>query len=141
MFKETIKYTDYNGVEREEDFYFNINKAELVELEVSESGGFEEMLRRIVAAQNGGTIMKVFKDFIAKSYGVKSPDGREFWKSEELLRSFVQTEAYATFFMRVCTDADYAIKFVAGVLNLNDEQIKEVTKDFNEKVQQLPSDK
>lgn len=139
MFKETIKYTDYNGVEREEDFYFNINKAELVELEISAAGGFEEMLRRIVAAKDGSTIMKVFKDFIAKSYGVKSPDGREFWKSEELLKSFTQTEAYATFFMRVCTDAEYAIKFVAGVLNLSDEQIKEITKDYDKKVQQLPS--
>lgn len=35
MIKKRIKYTDFNGVEREEDFYFNISKAELVEMESS----------------------------------------------------------------------------------------------------------
>ena len=31
MIKKTVTYTDYNGVERTESFYFNLSKAEVME--------------------------------------------------------------------------------------------------------------
>ena len=48
MLKKTIKYEDYNGTEREEDFYFNLTKAELMEMEMSTTGGLAEMIQNIV---------------------------------------------------------------------------------------------
>lgn len=116
MLKKTITYTDYNGTEQTEDFYFNLSKAELMEMEISYEGGFAEMLKRIVDAQDGKAIMNTFKDFILKAYGVKSPDGKRFIKKEELSEEFSQTEAYSQLFMELVTDADMAAKFINGII-------------------------
>jgi hypothetical protein len=116
MIKKTIPYTDYNGNERSEDFYFNLSKAEVMEMEMSTSGGLAEMIQRVVAAQDQPAIIKIFKDLILKAYGVKSPDGKRFIKSEELSTEFAQTEAYSQLFMELATDADAAAKFVNGIV-------------------------
>jgi hypothetical protein len=116
MIKETITYTDYNGVERKEDFYFNLTKAEIMEMEMSTQGGLAELIQRIVAAQDQPAIIKIFKDLIIKAYGVKSPDGKRFIKNAEVVDEFVQTEAFSQLFMKLATDADAAAKFVNGVV-------------------------
>jgi hypothetical protein len=116
MLKETINYTDYNGVERTEDHFFNLNKAEVMEMELSTSGGLAEMIQRIVAAQDAPAIIKVFKDLIKKSYGVKSAAGKRFIKSEELWEAFEQSEAYPILFMKLATDAEAASKFINGII-------------------------
>lgn len=116
MLKKTITYTDYNGVERKEDFYFNLTKAEIMEMEMSISGGLTEMINRIVAAQDAPAIVKIFKELILKAYGIKSPDGKRFIKSEELATEFAQTEAYSQLFMELATDADAASAFVNGIV-------------------------
>lgn len=116
MIKKTITYTDYNGAERTEDFYFNLSKAEVMEMEMSTTGGLAEMITRIVAAQDQPAIIKIFKDLILKAYGVKSPDGKRFIKSEEISTEFSQTEAYSQIFMELATDADAASKFVNGIV-------------------------
>ncbi len=116
MLKETITYTDYNGVERTEDHYFNLTKAESMEMEMSTSGGLSEMIRKIVAAQDTPAIIKIFKEIILKAYGQKSPDGRQFIKSPELSKAFSETEAYSQLFMKLATDADAAAKFVNGIV-------------------------
>lgn len=116
MLKKTITYTDYNGSERTEDFYFNLNKAEITEMEMSTTGGLAELIQRIVAAQDVPAIIKIFKDLILKAYGVKSADGRRFEKSEKLSTEFAQTEAYSILFMELATDADAAAKFINGIV-------------------------
>ena len=116
MIKKTIEYTDYNGVERKEDFFFNLTKAEVMEMEMSTAGGLAEMIQRIVAAQDQVAIIKVFKDLILKAYGVKSPDGKRFMKSQEIATAFAETEAYSILFMELATDADAAAKFVNGII-------------------------
>lgn len=116
MLKETIKYTDYNGVEREEDHYFNLSKAEVMEMQMSTTGGLVEMIQRIIKAQDSKEIIKLFKDLVLKAYGEKSADGKRFIKSEELATAFSQTEAYSTLFMELATDADRASKFFEGIL-------------------------
>lgn len=116
MLKKTITYVDYNGSERTEDFYFNLSKAEIMEMEMSTSGGLAEMINRIVAAQDVPAIIKIFKDLILKAYGMKSPDGKKFIKSSELSTDFAQTEAYSQLFMELATDADAAAKFVNGII-------------------------
>ena len=120
MLKKTITYTDYNGAERKEDFYFNLTKAEIMEMEMSISGGLTEMINRIVAAQDAPAIVKIFKELVLKAYGEKSADGRRFMKVDEngvpLSINFSQTEAYSQLFMELATDADAASAFVNGIV-------------------------
>ena len=80
MFKKTITYTDYDGNERTEDFYFNLTKAELLDMEMSTEGGLEKMINKIISTKDTVKIIAVFKDLIAKSYGEKSADGKRFIK-------------------------------------------------------------
>ena len=116
MLKKTIEFTDYNGVDRKEDHYFNLTKAELMEMELGTSGGFTNMVQQVIDNKDGPTIMRVFKDLILKSYGVKSPDGRRFIKSEEISKEFEQTEAYSNFFMELVTDSEASAAFVKGII-------------------------
>jgi hypothetical protein len=115
MLKKTITYVDYNGSERTEDFYFNLTEAEVLDMEMSVTGGLAEMISRIVKAQDHPAIIKIFKELILKAYGEKSPDGRRFVKSEELSTNFSHTEAYSKLYMELATDADAAAKFVNGI--------------------------
>lgn len=116
MLKKTITYTDYNGLERTENFYFNLSKAEIAEMELTTVGGFAEMIQRVVDAQDQAAIVKIFKDLILKAYGEKSEDGKRFMKSDEIATAFAQTEAYSILFMELATDADSAAAFVNGII-------------------------
>lgn len=116
MLKETITYTDYNDVERKEDFYFNLTKAELMEMEIGTTGGYAKMLQKIIDAKDTASLIKIFKELVLKSYGQKSDDGKRFIKTDELSEEFKQTEAYSELFMKLATDADAAIKFVNGII-------------------------
>lgn len=116
MRKETITYTDYNNVTRTEDFFFNLNEAELTALQYGVDGGMKEMLERIVKSNDNKQIMACFHELIAKSYGEKSPDGRRFIKSKELSEAFMQTEAYNELMLRFMTDANYSAEFINDVL-------------------------
>ena len=116
MLKKTIKYTDYNDEERIEDFYFNLTKAEVSEMELSTEGGLSEKIQRITKDKDAPAIMNMFKELILKSYGKKTPDGRRFMKSQELSEEFSQTEAYSELFMELATDASAAAAFVNGIM-------------------------
>lgn len=116
MLKRTISYTDYDGNQREESFYFNLTKAELTEMELSASGGLTKMIEKIVETQDGARIISIFKELILKAYGEKSPDGRRFIKSKELSEAFSQTGAYDVLFMELATDADKASDFIKAVI-------------------------
>ena len=116
MLKKIITYTDYNGVERTEPFYFNLSKAELMEMELGVTGGMTEMLNKIINAKDGPSLMKTFKEMIMKSYGVKSDDGKRLIKSEELSIAFTQTEASSVLFLDLITDDKAAADFVNGII-------------------------
>lgn len=132
MLKKTIKYTDYNGAEREETFFFNLSKAELMEMEMGTNGGLAEMIQQIVNTQDTPAIIKIFKDIILKAYGEKSLDGKRFIKINDagvpLSIAFSQTEAFSELFMELATNADAAANFIKGIvpgdIDLSDEQIK-----------------
>ena len=116
MLKKTITYKDYNGVERTEDFMFNLTKAEILEMQLTKDGGMDAAIKKIVDAKDAPEIMKVFKDLILKSYGIISDDGRRFIKSKEISDSFAQTEAFSMLFMELATDTDVASAFVNGIV-------------------------
>ena len=116
MLKKTVTYIDYNSTERTEDLYFNISKAELAEMELGVTGGFSEMMKKIVAAQDVPSIVKIVKDLILKSYGEKSSDGRRFIKSPELSEAFSQTEAYTEVFLDLVASAENMADFVNAII-------------------------
>lgn len=126
MLKKTITYTDFNGDEVSEDFFFHLSKAELVELEMSHEGGMSATLQRIVDAEDGKAIMSEFKNIILSSYGKRSSDGKRFVKNQLLREEFESTEAYSTLFMELLLNTDAAIEFVNGVVpaGLADEVAK-----------------
>lgn len=120
MLKRTIKYEDYNGVEREEDFYFNLSKAELTEMELSTKGGLAEMIQGIIKAKDAPAIIKIFKELVLKAYGEKTADGRGFKKEDEngrpLYKNFQETEAYSILFMELATNDKAASAFINGII-------------------------
>ena len=116
MLKKLIKYTDYNGTERQENYYFNLNKAELLEMETEVTGGMRQLLENMMEKQDIPKIMKAFKTIILKAYGEKSADGRRFYKSEELSTAFSQTEAYSELYMELLSDAKKAAAFITALM-------------------------
>lgn len=116
MLKKAITYTDFEGVERTENFYFNLMQAELAEMELTTPGGFATHLQRIAESNDGKQIISTFKEILFKAYGQKSDDGRRFIKSPELSRDFEQTEAYSVLFMELVTNAEAGAAFVNGLM-------------------------
>ena len=116
MYKIREKYEDYDGNERVEEFYFNLTKAEITDMELTTEGGMSAMLNRIIAAKDTSKLIAVFKDLILRSYGQKSPDGRRFIKSDELTKEFTETPAYSQIYLRLATDDKAATEFVNNVI-------------------------
>lgn len=116
MYKKTISFTDYDDNPRKEDFFFNINKAELINMETSIEGGFKKYLEKIVQTQNTMEISRILRDIIRASYGEKSLDGRRFVKSSELSDAFEQTEAYSELIMEFLENPDSLAAFINGIL-------------------------
>lgn len=130
MLKKTIKYVDYNGVEREEDFYFDLSKAEITEMELSQDGGMSNLIQKIVNTKDMPSLIKIFKQLILKSYGEKSADGRRFIKSEQLSTEFTQTPAYSELFMELATDEKAAANFINSIVP---QEISEKSKELASK--------
>lgn len=139
MLKKNIKYTDFNGVEREEEFLFHLSKAELMEMEMGTQGGLAESIQKIIDAQDAPAIIKIFKDIVLKAYGEKSADGKRFMKVDNagvpLSIGFSQTEAYSILFMELATDAEAASNFIKGIIpsdiDISDEQLKQIKEQSN----------
>lgn len=116
MLKETITYFDFDGNERTENFYFNLTKAECMEMELGTAGGMQQMIERIISEKDNKKIVEIFKDIILRSYGEKSLDGKHFYKSPEISAGFASTEAYSELFMKLATDSEAAARFINGVV-------------------------
>ena len=126
MYKKVIKFEDFNGQTREETKYFNLSKAELMEMELSTQAGVEEMIRVLIATKDNAKIVQIFKDLILKSYGIKSEDGTRFTKSQELRDAFEQSNAYSEFFMEILSSTDEQTRFINGVISgVNMPEMKE----------------
>lgn len=136
MFKKTIKYTDFDGNERKEDFYFNLTKAELLEMQMSMDGGLKGYLERIIKTQSQPELIKMFKEIIMRAYGEKSADGRRFMKNDEIRQNFECSEAYSELFMELATDSDAAAEFVNALLpsgfQVDEKEQKKLIKELTE---------
>lgn len=138
MLKKTIKYTDYNGIEREEDFFFNLTKAEIMDMQMGTAGGLADLISTLVKTQNMPEIIRIFKEIILKSYGEKSADGKRFIKYDEngqsLGKKFSETEAFSDLYMTLATDSKEAAKFVNGIIPADMEVSEEKQKEAMEEL-------
>lgn len=116
MLKKTITYTDYNGTERTEDFYFNLSKAEITEMELSMEGGMRAYIQKIIAAKSQLALVTLFKEIVMKAYGKKSADGRLFMKNDAIRAEFEAHPAYSMIYMDLVTDETKASAFVNGIM-------------------------
>ena len=117
MLKKTITYKDFNDVEHTEDFYFNLTKAEIIEMELTAVGNsFADHMKSVIASNNGQMIMDVFKSILFKSYGEKSEDGKHFRKSDQLALDFSHTAAYDVLYVELVTDAQASAAFINGLV-------------------------
>lgn len=116
MYKYTCTYKDYNGVDRNESFYFDLSPAELTLMNLTEVGGMKQKLEKMLEAQDFPNIIKMFTQIVHKAYGEKSDDGRRFIKSEELVTAFEQTPAYSKLFMDLLNTPSFCREFTNGVL-------------------------
>lgn len=101
MLVKTITYNDYDGTERTETFYFNLNEAEISRMHLSIDGGMKAYINKIVNAKSNVEIIKFFDKILEASFGVKSDDGRRLIKSPELFKAFTETEAYNQLYMEL----------------------------------------
>ena len=126
MLKKVITYTDYDGNERTETHYFNLSKAELLDMEMFTVGGYTSMLERVIEERDQVELVKLFREIVLKSYGIKSDDGKRFMKSEEITRAFTETEAFTELYMELATNSEAAAAFVNGIMPKDiQQQIKE----------------
>lgn len=116
MLVKRISYTDYNGNQRSEDFYFNLNKGEIFNMQFGTEGGLDKAIQKIIQTEDTPKIVKIFQDIILNAYGVKSDDGRRFIKSEELSTEFKQTEAYSELLMELVSDEKKAADFINALM-------------------------
>lgn len=116
MIKKQITYTDYDGNERTESFWFALNQAELLEMNLEKNGGLSNMITRITETNDYAELSRIIKDLIRRSYGVKSDDGKRFVKSPAMTEEFMQTEAYSEMFTELVTDAGATSEFIQGII-------------------------
>lgn len=116
MLKKTITYTDYDGMERTEDFWFNLSKTELTKLDAELPGGVLGVLRKIIDKKDRKALVDFIETLILRSYGEKTLDGKRFVKTPDMAEEFMQTPAYDELFMSILSDTDSQTSFINGVI-------------------------
>jgi hypothetical protein len=116
MITKRITYLDYNGNERTENFDFHLNKVEALEFAMSIDGNLTDYVKECVEKDNKAALIMMVKTIVEKSYGKKSEDGRRFMKSDEISRSFIETEAYVSLMTELVSNSEKAAEFINGVL-------------------------
>jgi hypothetical protein len=143
MYVKNITYTDFNGVERTEPFYFNLTKAEIAEMQLRHPGGYVEYIERIIAAKEQTELIDSFRTLILNSYGEKSEDGKYFTKSKELSDRFATSEAYSELFMSLMNDVDEASAFVNGIMpkvDMTEDQKKELSAKMESRIASMKAE-
>lgn len=116
MIKKTVKYTDFDGNERTEDFYFHLTEAEVADWELSIEGGLSKKILAIIKSKDIRKIIQIYKELLIRSYGEKSPDGRRFIKNDAVRDDFIQTQAYSDLYMKLATDSEEGAEFIKGIM-------------------------
>ncbi len=129
MIKKTVNYADFDGNARTEVLYFNLTKTELIEIAMDLPDGLSDSIgndpnkidekaaiSKVMESLGSKGILDFIKKLVLKSYGIKSPDGRRFEKSEEISKEFSQTLAFDSVIMELMTGDQAAVNFMNGLI-------------------------
>lgn len=119
MIKQSITFTDWDGVEQTEEFYFHLSKLEIAELENSRDGGLSDHIQKAMASEDARLVFEELKEVVLKAYGERSADGKNFRKTDALREQFAATEACSELIFGFLTDPESFFTFVQGVLPKN----------------------
>ena len=81
MYRDHRTYVDFNGVERTEDFYFNLSKAEIADMELSTTGGIKDMVNKILEAKDQAKLVSLFKDLIRMELATNDKFASQFFEA------------------------------------------------------------
>jgi hypothetical protein len=127
MYTDKRTYVDFDGHERTEEFRFNLTKQELTQMHLTTVGGLDEYIKRISETQDVPKTIELFKQLMDMSYGIKTPDGRGFVKTPEVLAEYQATNAYSDLYMELVNNLEKATAFINGIAPLEPEDHKKVT--------------
>ena len=128
MLRKVIKYTDYDGNEKEFEAYFNLNKMECMDLdlEFESEGGLLEHLRAMLKNTDGEEMRKkpaidFIKLLVDRSYGIRPKEDRTLFMKEDedgkpLIRKFKASPAYSTFVYNLLSGEESLDDFATNVL-------------------------
>jgi hypothetical protein len=130
MHARTMTYTNFDDEEVTEVFHFNMSKSDIIRLEAEKKGGFSEYLKEMVKTEDTPTLLAQFERILLMSFGIKSPDGKHFDKSEEISARFKNHAAYDKLFWEIFNDQDKLAEFL---IEIAPKETKEaMRKDFAE---------
>ena len=117
MLKKTVKYTNFNGEEKERDCYFNLTETECAELEASEDNSLSKKIEIIAKdTEDKAATVRIFKEIILKAYGERSADGETFMKNDEISEKFACSAAFNALFIELASDPDAMSKFINSII-------------------------
>lgn len=133
MFVKQVKYTNLNGLEVEENVYFNLTKSEVMEMELKVDGTYSEKLETIFKKKNIPLLIKYIKEILLAAYGVKSDDGNRFYKNDKVREDFLASPAFDEIYYELLTDADKAAEFVQKIMpvEISDAEVEAAKKKLN----------
>ena len=132
MYPRVVKYTDFDGEQQEETLYFHLGRSEVADLEKDDETSFSKMLMDVGKKIDGAKIINMCKTIIARSYGVKSPDGKHFWKKPEILEDFLYSAAYDQLLWELLQSPSEALGFLANVMPFSKEEREKIQKPLAE---------
>ncbi len=119
MITRKIKYVDpITKEEVEEDFYFHFTEMELLRLNNAHKNLQLEMERVNKGLATNKEITDLFEEFVSKSYGERTAEGR-FVKSKEITEAFLVSEPYSKLvvsWFQGETGADDAAQFLNSLM-------------------------
>ena len=116
MIKKTISYVDFNGTQRNDDYYFHLSVPEATRFAARfGEQGWEAGIKKIIDSGDLREVLDLFEDIILTSYGQKSPDGRTFIKNKEMRENFSNSEAYAQLFEELVMSPEAMTQFAKGI--------------------------
>lgn len=144
MIKIPITYVGFDNKEITKDFWFNLTKAEIAELQCEFPGYFEGYIERLKHDADVADVVAVFKALILKSYGKRTKENK-FVKSKEYSEEFAASDAYSELFIKFLDDEnDFVSKFLEGALNATPAEVQKAIEDAKtanaEKENDLPDE-
>ena len=115
MYRKKITYTNFNDEVVEKEYYFNLTPAEVMEMSLSEEGGLEARIEKIINERDTTKIYPMLKNIVLMSYGVRSLNGDRFEKSEAMSEAFSHTNAFSDLMISFFEDIQNAIDFMNGI--------------------------